>query len=65
MLALSALGLASTRAHAETTITGIEGLLRDNVAAYLDVDDLDCDTALGTVRRSLAEAPAQVVCTSA
>jgi translocation and assembly module TamA len=59
-LALAALGLVSTRALAEVTITGIEGPLRDNVAAYLEIDDMDCDTALGSVRRSLAEAPAQV-----
>lgn len=51
--------LCAAAAHAETTITGIEGDLLTNVEAYLDIDDLDCDATPSLVRQALERAVAQ------
>lgn len=50
---------AAVGVRAETTVTGIEGELLENVLAYLDIDDLDCETGPIVVRRALDQATTQ------
>jgi len=57
--AAALLVLAAGGLRAETTVTGVDGAELENVLAYLDLDDLDCDTDLATVRRAIDEAPQQ------
>jgi translocation and assembly module TamA len=54
-----ALGGAAAPAFAETTVTGVEGVLLANVMAYLEIDDLACDTDEFLVQRALADAVGQ------
>jgi len=49
----------SPQAIAETLVTGVEGVLHDNVLAYLEVDNLDCDTDDFLVQRAVADAVGQ------
>ena len=49
----------ASSAIAETLVTGVEGALYDNVLAYLEIDDLDCDTDDFLVARALADAVGQ------
>ena len=53
------LGGGANLAIAETLVTGVEGAMHDNVLAYLEVDDLDCDTEAFLVERALADAVGQ------
>ena len=54
------IGRAAAPAFADTMVTGVEGALHDNVLAYLEIDNLDCDTDEILVRRALADAVGQV-----
>jgi translocation and assembly module TamA len=60
--ALVALGLlaATAQTRAAVEISGIEGPPGDNVRAFLLIDELACAADERTVRRELADAPAQI-----
>ncbi len=54
-----AFGASASPSLAETLVTGVEGALHDNVLAYLEVDDLDCDADDFLVQRAVADAVGQ------
>ena len=47
-------------AHAEVAISGVEAQIRDNILAYLQLDDEACDAPQWRVRRLFADAEKQI-----
>lgn len=51
--------LQGAAVSAETVVSGVDDALRENVLAYVDIDDLACDATAVSIRRALELIPAQ------